>query len=130
MHRTMLGGKVHRATVTGADIHYEGSITLDAGLLDAAGILPNEAVSVWDVTNGARFETYAIAGPRGGGDVCVNGAAAHLVDVGDLVIIASFVRLEDAEARSWEPRVVFVDGRNRAVETRAETPFRAAAASR
>ncbi|GAB4289522.1 MAG: aspartate 1-decarboxylase [Coriobacteriia bacterium] len=130
MIRTMLGGKVHRATVTGADIHYEGSITLDAELLDAAGILPNEAVSVWDVTNGARFETYAIAGPRGGGDVCVNGAAAHLVQAGDLVIIASFVRLTDAEARSWEPRVVFVDASNRIVHARAESPFTVATSPR
>ncbi|MDP2183691.1 MAG: aspartate 1-decarboxylase [Actinomycetota bacterium] len=120
MQRTMLGGKVHRATVTGAHIAYEGSITVDADLLDAADILAHESVWVWDVDNGARLQTYAIAGPRGSGVVCINGAAAHLVDVGDLVIIASFVELDDVAARSWKPRVVFVDKRNRIAAMRAE----------
>ena len=126
MRRTMLGGKVHRATVTGADIAYEGSITVDLDLLDAADILPGQAVHVWDVTNAARFTTYTIAGERGSGDVCVNGAAAHLVDVGDLVIVASFVELDDAEARAHEPAVVFVDDSNRITEQRPEEAHHAA----
>jgi len=126
MRRTMLGGKIHRATVTEADLDYEGSVTVDTDLLDAAGILPNEAVEIWDVTNGARLTTYALAGPRGSGVVCVNGAAAHLVHAGDLVIIADFVQLTDAEAREWEPRVVFVDAMNRIVERRAEEVARTA----
>jgi aspartate 1-decarboxylase len=124
MRRTMLGGKVHRATVTQADLDYEGSITVDADLLDAAGILPNEAVHIWDATNGARLTTYAIPGPRGSGVVCVNGAAAHLVSPGDKVIVANFVDLDDAEALVWQPRVVFVDDANRIVERRAEVAFR------
>jgi len=120
MRRTMLGGKIHRATVTGADIDYEGSVTLDGDLLDAAGMLPGEAVSIWDVTNGARLTTYTLEGPRGSGVVCVNGAAAHHVRTGDIVIIASFVSMDDDEARAWQPRVAFVDARNRVVENRAE----------
>jgi len=120
MRRTMLGGKIHRATVTTADLDYEGSVTVDQDLLDAAGILEGEAVEIWDVTNAARLTTYALAGERGSGVVCVNGAAAHLVHAGDLVIIASFVSLDDAEARLWQSRAVFVDGANRVVERRAE----------
>jgi aspartate 1-decarboxylase len=120
MRRIMLGGKIHRATVTEADLDYEGSVTVDTDLLDAAGILEHEAVEIWDVTNGSRLITYALAGPRGSGVVCVNGAAAHLVHAGDLVIIATFVELEDAEASLWEPQVVFVDARNRIVGKRAE----------
>jgi aspartate 1-decarboxylase len=116
----MLGGKIHRATVTGANLEYEGSVTVDQDLLDAAGILENEAVEIWDVTNGARLTTYALSGPRASGVVCINGAAAHLVDPGDLVIIANFVSLDDAEARSWQPNVVFVDTENRLVEKRPE----------
>lgn len=118
----MLGGKIHRATVTAADIDYEGSVTVDQALLDAAGILEGEAVEIWDVTNGSRLTTYAVAGRCESGVVCVNGAAAHLAHAGDLVIIASFVSLDDAEARSWRPRVVFVDPENRMVETRSERP--------
>jgi aspartate 1-decarboxylase len=120
MHRTMLGGKIHRATVTGADLDYEGSVTIDADLLDAARILGHEAVWIWDVDNGARLQTYAIAGPRGSGVVCVNGAAAHHVSPGDRVIIASFVQLAEAECSSWTPSVVFVDAENRIRELRAE----------
>lgn len=120
MRRTMLGGKIHRATVTGADIAYEGSVTVDADLLDAAGILEHEAVWIWDVTNGARVQTYALTGQRGSGVVCVNGAAAHLVDVGDLVIVANLVEVEDAECRGWTPNVVFVDEHNRIRELRPE----------
>jgi aspartate 1-decarboxylase len=120
MIRRMLGGKIHRATVTEANLDYEGSVTLDADLLDAAGMIEHEAVAVWDITNGARLTTYTIAGPRGSGVVCINGAAAHHIWVGDLVISASFVDLEDQEAREWRPRIVFVDAANRLVEVRQE----------
>jgi len=125
MKRTMLGGKIHRAVVTQANVDYEGSVTVDEDLLDAAGILPGEVVHIWDVTNAARLTTYTIAGPRGSGAVCVNGAAAHLVHAGDLVILGSYVELEDAEARTWVPKAVFVDGENRIVEVRGEEAFRA-----
>lgn len=120
MRRTMLGGKIHRATVTGACLDYEGSVTIDEDLLDAAGILPHEAVAIWNVTTGSRLTTYALAGARGSGVVCVNGAAAHHASAGDLVIIACFVDLEDVEARAWQPRVVFVDASNQVVESRRE----------
>lgn len=125
MKRTMLGGKIHRAVVTEANVDYEGSVSVDEDLLVAANILPGEVVHIWDVTNAARLTTYAIAAPRGSGAICVNGAAAHLISAGDLVIIASFVELDDAEARTWAPRAVFVDADNRAVEIRAEEAFRA-----
>lgn len=120
MRRRMLGGKIHRATVTDACLEYEGSITIDEDLLDAAGIYANEAVEVWNVTNGSRLTTYTLAGPRGSGVVCVNGAAAHHASAGDLVIIANFVELDDAEARVWRPRAIFVDGANRIKELRPE----------
>lgn len=120
MRRRMLKSKIHRATVTGADVQYEGSVTLDRVLMDAADILPYEAVSVWDVTNGARFDTYAIPGLPNSGVCCVNGAAARLVAVGDLVIIASFAQMDDAEARAHEPVNVFVDESNRVADIRAE----------
>jgi aspartate 1-decarboxylase len=120
MRRRMFASKIHRATVTGADVDYEGSVTIDADLLDAAGILEWEEVHVWDVTNGARLATYAIAGPRGSGAICINGAAAHLIDPGDIVILATFVDLDDAAAREHEPTVVFVDEANRVRELRAE----------
>lgn len=120
MRRTMLGGKIHRATVTDACLDYEGSVTVDEDLLDAAGILPHEAVAIWNVTSGSRLTTYALAGARGSGVVCVNGAAAHHASTGDLVIIACFVDLDDIEARTWIPRVVFVNEFNRAVESRRE----------
>ena len=119
MRRTMLGGKIHCATVTAAYLDYEGSVTVDQDLLDAAGILEGEAVEIWDVTNAARLTTYALAGERGSGVVCVNGAAAHLVHAGDLVIIANFVSLDYVEARVWRPRAVFVDCANRVVERMA-----------
>ncbi len=120
MQRKMLKSKIHRATLTGADLQYEGSITIDRDLMDAADILPYEAVCVWDVNNGSRFETYAIEGERGSGAVCVNGAAARLVAQGDLVIIASFVNMEHKEALEHEPKLVFVDERNRILPTRKE----------
>lgn len=122
MRRTMLGGKIHRATVTDACLEYEGSVTVDSDLLDAAGILEYEAVHIWNVTNGSRVTTYALCGPRGSGTVCVNGAAAHHARVGDLVIISCFIDLEESEARAWRPQAVFVDAANRAVESRAELP--------
>lgn len=108
-----MSGKIHRATVTGANLDYEGSITLDPDLMDAAGILPYEQVHVVDVTNGARLETYAIKGEPGSGEVCVNGAAAHLVHRGDTIIIIAYQQLTDAEAREAAPRRVFVDAMNR-----------------
>ncbi len=120
MKRTMLGGKIHRATVTGADLDYEGSVTVDEDLLGAAGILEGEAVHIWNVTNGSRLTTYALAGPGGSGVVCVNGAAAHHASVGDVVILANFVEMEDAEAHAWRPRAVFVDSANRIRESRPE----------
>ncbi|MBI2962355.1 MAG: aspartate 1-decarboxylase [Deltaproteobacteria bacterium] len=120
MTRKLLRGKIHRATVTGADLHYEGSVTIDRDLMDRADLLAHEAVQVWNVANGERFETYAIPGRRGSGVVCVNGAAAHKVSRGDLVIIAAFSWMDEKEARVWKPRVVFVDGENRPVEQREE----------
>jgi len=115
MYRTMLKSKLHRATVTQADLHYVGSITIDADLMDAADLLAGEQVAVVDVTNGARLETYVIQGERGSGVIGINGAAAHLVHPGDLVIIISYAALPDAEAKAYEPTVVFVDAQNRMV---------------
>lgn len=112
----MVSGKIHRATVTGADLHYVGSVTIDADLLDAADILPGEQVDVVDVNNGSRLTTYTIAGERGKGEVILNGAAAHLVNVGDLVIIIAYSQVDDAEAREFTPSVVFVDGENKIVD--------------
>ncbi len=111
MLRTMLKGKIHRARVTGANLQYEGSITIDATLLEAADILPYEQVHVLDVDNGARLLTYAI--PGGPGEVCINGAAARLVSAGDTVIILAYVQADDAEARDLKPKLVYVDERNR-----------------
>lgn len=112
MLRTMLKAKIHRATVTEANLHYRGSITIDLDLLDAAGILPYEKVTVADVTNGVRLETYAIAGERGSGTVCLNGAAAHLIHKGNIVIIISYCLMDETEAKTVEPTVVFVDKKN------------------
>jgi aspartate 1-decarboxylase len=115
MYRTMFKSKVHRATVTQADLHYVGSITIDADLMDAADLLPGEQVAVVDVTNGARLETYVIEGERGSGVIGINGAAAHLVRTGDLVIVISYATMPDAQARAYVPKVVFVDEANRVV---------------
>ncbi|MFF3601722.1 aspartate 1-decarboxylase [Kitasatospora indigofera] len=112
MLRTMLSGKIHRATVTHADLDYVGSITIDRDLLDAAGILPGEQVAVVDVTNGARLETYTISGERGSGVVGINGAAAHLVHPGDIVIIIAYGQMPSDEALVFEPRVVHVGAAN------------------
>src|SRR6476469_8558439 len=116
MLRTMHKSKIHRATVTQADLHYVGSVTIDAELLDAADLLPGELVHIVDITNGARLETYVIEGERGSGVIGINGAAAHLVHPGDLVIIISYAMVTDAEARSLQPRVVHVDKKNRIVK--------------
>ncbi|NLI04395.1 MAG: aspartate 1-decarboxylase [Actinomycetaceae bacterium] len=114
--RTMVSGKIHRATITGADLNYVGSITIDEDLLDAADILPGERVDIVDVNNGARLSTYTIAGERGSGVINMNGAAARLVSAGDLIIIIAYAQIDDASARGFEPAVVFVDGQNKIVE--------------
>jgi aspartate 1-decarboxylase len=114
--RIMMKSKIHRATVTQADLDYVGSVTLDAALMEAADLLEGEQVAIVDVTNGARIETYVIPGPRGSGIVGINGAAAHLIHPGDLVIIMSYAVLDDAEARALQPRVVHVDRQNRIVK--------------
>jgi len=120
MLRPMLLGKIHRATVTDADLHYVGSLTLDLDLMDAAGLLPGQQVDVVDVTNGSRLTTYAIEGERGSGVVCVNGAAAHLVRPGDVVIVIAYGLLDDEQARARRPDVVFVDADNRIVDVGAD----------
>jgi aspartate 1-decarboxylase len=115
MHRTMLKSKIHRATVTDADLNYVGSITVDPELLEAADILEHEQVAVVDVDNGARFETYTIAGERGSGEMKVNGAAARLVHHGDTIIVISYAQYDTVELERYEPRVVHVDSCNRIV---------------
>jgi aspartate 1-decarboxylase len=117
MFRTMLKSKIHRATVTQADLHYVGSVTIDEDLMDAADLLPGEQVAIVDINNGARLETYTIAGPRGSGVIGINGAAARLVHAGDLVIIISYCTVTDAEARGLRPKVVFVDADNGIIGT-------------
>jgi aspartate 1-decarboxylase len=119
--RKMLLSKIHRATVTHADVQYEGSITLPPHLLDAAGLVPYQAVNVWNVTNGHRFETYAIRG-LSGGDIAINGAAAHLAGPGDIVIVSAFEYLSDEQVNQHRPRLVFVDATNQITETRSEVP--------
>jgi aspartate 1-decarboxylase len=116
MLRTMMTSKIHRATVTQADLHYVGSVTIDLDLMDAADLLEGEKVAIVDITNGARLETYVIPGARGSGVIGINGAAAHLVHPGDLVILIAYGQLDEAELASYAPHVVFVDERNRVVE--------------
>ncbi len=116
MRRTVFKSKIHRATVTEANLDYEGSISVDQDLLDAADILENEQVHVWDVTNGTRLITYALSAPAGSGRVCVNGAGAHLIKPGDLVIIATFTQMRTREARKYQPTVVLVGENNRPKE--------------
>jgi len=116
MMRIMMKSKIHRATVTQADLDYVGSVTLDAALMEAADLLEGEQVAIVDITNGARIETYVIPGERGSGVIGINGAAAHLVHPGDLVIIMSYALVTDAEARALEPKVVHVDDRNQIVK--------------
>ncbi|ODB75294.1 aspartate 1-decarboxylase [Micromonospora sp. II] len=120
MFRTMLKSKIHRATVTQADLHYVGSVTVDEDLLDAADLLPGEQVAIVDITNGARLETYVIPGRRGSGVIGINGAAAHLVHPGDLVILISYGQMDDAEARTYRPKVVHVDAENGVVDLTAD----------
>ena len=120
MYRTMLKSKIHRATVTQADLHYVGSVTIDRDLLDAADLLPGELVTIVDITNGARLETYAIEGERGSGVIGINGAAAHLVHPGDLVILISYLQIEYGEAAAYQPRIVHVDAKNQIVELGAD----------
>ena len=117
MIRTMMKSKIHRATVTQADLHYVGSVTIDEDLLDAANLLPGELVHIVDIDNGARLETYTIAGERGSGVIGINGAAARLVHPGDLVILIAYAQMDDAEARTFVPDVVFVDADNRIIGT-------------
>jgi aspartate 1-decarboxylase len=114
--RTMMKSKIHRATVTETNVDYEGSLTIDENLLEAADILPNEQIHVWDVTNGTRLITYALAGPRGSGAICVNGAGAHVIKTGDLIIIATYAEMKNRAAKRYEPLVVLVDEKNRARE--------------
>ena len=116
MNRTLFKSKIHRATVTHADLHYVGSVTVDLDLLDAADILPGELVAIVDVTNGSRLETYTIAGERGSGVIGINGPAAHLVHENDIVILITYAEMTTAEARAYEPRVVHVDRNNRVVQ--------------
>ncbi|MBA3525475.1 MAG: aspartate 1-decarboxylase [Pseudomonadota bacterium] len=116
MMRVMMKSKIHRATVTQADLHYVGSVTIDADLLDAADLIEGEQVAIVDITNGARIETYVIPAERGSRTIGINGAAAHLIHAGDMVIIMSYAVMDEAEARSCKPRVVHVDGENRVVK--------------
>jgi aspartate 1-decarboxylase len=118
----MFLSKIHRAVVTHADLDYEGSCTIDADLLDAADILANQELHIWNVTRGTRIVTYALPGPRGSGVVCINGAAAHNNNPGDLVILATFGEMDTEEARGFEPKIVMVDQHNRIRSIRAEVP--------
>ncbi|MBI5118459.1 aspartate 1-decarboxylase [Candidatus Poribacteria bacterium] len=115
MHRTMCKSKIHRATLTGANLHYEGSITIDSDLLEAADILPYEQVHIVNVNNGSRLETYAIEGKRGSGEMCLNGAAARLGAPGDTIIVISYAVMDEEQAREWEPKKVLVDRGNKIV---------------
>ena len=124
MKRRMLLSKIHRATVTEANLNYVGSITIDRNLMDAAGILPYEVVEIWNITNGERFNTYVIEGEPGSGVICLNGAAARKVAVGDKIIIACYVEVDHEKAVNWQPRLVFVDDDNKIVEVKGkEKPF-------
>jgi len=126
MIRTMLQGKLHRVKVTQADLHYEGSCAIDQDFLEAAGILEYEAIDIYNVTNGKRFSTYAIAGERGSRIISVNGAAAHCADVGDILIIASYATVPDEVARSWQPKVAYFDGDNEMKRTAKAVPVQVA----
>ncbi|GAB3070296.1 aspartate 1-decarboxylase [Salinicoccus sesuvii] len=116
MIRTMMNGKIHRAVVTEANLNYVGSITIDPVLLEAANILPNEKVQIVNNNNGERLETYVIEGERGSNEICLNGAAARKVQVGDVIIIISYVQVEEAELAGFEPNVVIVDAQNNIVD--------------
>jgi aspartate 1-decarboxylase len=123
MLRTMMTSKIHRATVTQADLHYVGSVTVDRDLMEAADLLEGEQVAIVDITNGARLQTYVIPGARGSGVIGINGAAAHLVHPGDLVILIAYGQLDESEVRSYRPRVVFVDRANRVVELGSDPAY-------
>lgn len=122
MRRTMMYSKIHRATVTHADLEYEGSVTIDTDLLEAADILPFESIAIWNVTQGTRLVTYVLPGPSGSGVICVNGAAAHLNAPGDIVILCTYVELDDEEARQHVGTCVRVDENNKIISTAAEIP--------
>ena len=128
MQLNMLKGKIHRATVTHAELHYEGSIAIDGNLLDAAGMREYEQIHAWNVNNGERFVTYALRAEEGGGIISVNGSAAHRAQPGDLIIIAAFVSLTEAEAVLHKPQLVYVDADNRIVRTNTSIPKQMAAA--
>lgn len=121
MQRFMLKGKIHRATVTDANVEYEGSITIDAALMSAADIVPYEQVHVWSLTNGERLDTYAIPGKARSGEVCINGAAAHRIKKGEIIIIATFAWMDEEEVKGHFPCRVFVDEHNRIRETQPRT---------
>ena len=123
MFRTMLKSKIHRATVTQADLHYVGSVTVDPVLMEAADLLAGEQVVIVDITNGARLETYVIEGRRGSGVIGINGAAAHLVRPGDMVILIGYGLMSDAEAAAFQPKVVFVDADNKIVDLGGDTSY-------
>ncbi|MBP1655674.1 MAG: aspartate 1-decarboxylase [Bacteroidetes bacterium] len=120
--RRMLRAKIHRATITEANLHYEGSLTIPHDLLLHSGIAEYEAVHCWNVTRGTRFETYAIEGEGGSGEICVNGAAAHLAGPGDIIIIAAFADVPESQVPDFRPTVVFVDSENRVIEIAPEVP--------
>ena len=122
MQRRMFLSKIHRAVITHANLHYEGSVTIDVSLMEAADILPHQEVHVWNITRGTRIVTYALPGPRGSGVLCINGAAAHGNLPGDLAIVATFGEMDEEEIHTHSPRVVRVDRDNRVVEIRAEVP--------
>ncbi len=126
MHLSLLKTKIHRATVTHSELNYEGSIAIDGLLLDATGIREFEQVHIWDVTNGARFSTYAIRADEGSGIISLNGGAARHVQVGDLVIIAAFASMSEEEADRFQPALVYVDGQNRITHTNRSIPKQAA----
>ncbi len=123
MQRHMLKSKIHRAVVTHCELHYEGSCAIDEDLLDASGIVENERIDIWNVNNGERFSTYAIRGERGSGMISLNGSAARRAQLGDLVIIAAFATVDDAELKAgWEPKLVFVDEQNKIKGSRGHVP--------
>ena len=126
MHLSLLKTKIHRATVTHSELNYEGSIAIDGLLLDATGIREFEQVHIWDVTNGARFSTYAIRADEGSGIISLNGGAARHVQVGDLIIIAAFASMSEQEADQLQPTLVYVDGQNRITHTNRSIPKQAA----
>ena len=126
MHLSLLKTKIHRATVTHSELNYEGSIAIDGLLLDATGIREFEQVHIWDVTNGARFSTYAIRADEGSGIISLNGGAARHVQVGDVIIIAAFASMSEAEADTFQPKLVYVDGNNRITHTNNTSPTQAA----